>query len=599
MTTNDDLVAGAQAVLERGRPDEALRLFDNVLRSPGLAPATRAAGLSGRGNCLLFLGRPAPALADFDAALAAGAPPGEAHYGRAMALHLAGRLDAALAAFDAAVAALPRHAFAQLDRALLLIKLGQPAAAAAGLEAALAIAPDLPEATSELLYLRIQIADWRDHDRLVARLRDGLVRGSDTTLSHVLALIDDPALLARASADQLRGFPASARPPARADAGPIRIGYLSADFHTHATMYLFADALAAHDRQRFHVTLLSLGAPRPGDPWRARAMAAADTFIDLGQRSDAEMVAAVRAQQLDVLVDLKGLTAGARPGVLAGRPAPLIVNFLGFPGSMAADWMDYIVVDAQLIPAEARHHYRERLLVLPDCYQPNCRLAPLTAPPRARVGLPGQGPGDPVIFCCFNQVYKIMPEVFATWLEILRAVPDSRLWLWADAPAARANLAASAAAGGVDPARLVFAGKLPREAHLARLGCADLFLDTAPCGAHTTASDAIRAGVPIITRPGRSLASRVAASLLTTLGLEELIAADAGQYRDRAIALARDPAALAAVRARLVAARDSGPLFDPVRFIRGFEAGIAAAVARSRAGLPPGDISVTPDPGPA
>jgi predicted O-linked N-acetylglucosamine transferase (SPINDLY family) len=511
---------------------------------------------------------------------------------RGVALKALGRREEALAAFDAALARTPDDASAHSNRGELLRELGRIDEAAAAIAAALAADPVFPYAAGQLLHLRMHLADWTGHDRALAAVSAGV--GTDTTLAFpLLALIDDPALHARAAARQI-----AAVCPVRAPALPphppgpkLRIGYFSSDFFWHATMFLLAEVLEAHDRIQVEVVLFSFG-PDTGDPWRRRAEAAADRFIDVRMMADPEVAALARSLDIDIAVDLKGLTGDARPGIFAARAAPLQVNWLGYPGTMPAPFIDYLFADPHVaVPAE-REHLAEAVIALPDSYQPNCRIAadPAAPPARADLGLPERG----FVFCCFNQCYKITPERFAVWMRILAAVPGSVLWLWAEQETARANLRREAAARGIDPARLVFAALVPRDRHLARLPQADLFLDTGPYGAHTSGSDALRAGVPLLTVPGRSFASRVGASLLHAAGLPELVAADIKEYEARAISLARDPGALAGLRARL-ARRGATPLFAPDRFARNLEAAYRALDARARAGLPPADIAIPSD----
>jgi predicted O-linked N-acetylglucosamine transferase (SPINDLY family) len=284
-------------------------------------------------------------------------------------------------------------------------------------------------------------------------------------------------------------------------------------------------------------------------------------------------------------VDLKGYTRDARPGIFAARAAPVQVNWLGYPGTMATACMDYLLGDATVTPAEAQPHYQEALVRLPDTYQPNDRqrsIAP-EVPSRAACGLPAQG----FVFCCFNNSWKILPAQFTAWMRLLLALPGSVLWLIDEGAATQANLRREAAAQGVAPGRLVFAPRLPLAEHLARHALADLFLDTLPYNAHTTASDALWAGLPVLTQLGEAFAGRVAASLLRAVGLAELVVATADDYAALALALARDPARLAALRQRLAATRGTAPLFDTDRFARQLEAAFVIMVRRQRAGLPP------------
>ncbi|KPF73368.1 hypothetical protein IP88_09380, partial [alpha proteobacterium AAP81b] len=391
-----------------------------------------------------------------------------------------------------------------------------------------------------------------------------------------------------AAAAWLAREPVVAPPPLPPPAPRLRIAYVSADFHAHATMHLMAEMLEAHDRDRFEITLVSIG-PAADDDWRRRAVAASDHFLDARTLSDAEVVAALRRRGIEIAVDLKGLTAGARTGIFARRAAPIQVNWLGYPGTMPMPGMDYLLADKAIVPDAERAHVAEALVRLPGSYQPNARWAPLPPPPPRRdLGLPDDG----FVFASYNQIYKITPEVWAIWMAILRGVPGSVLWLLRDSDLVEANLRAHAEAAGVAGDRLVFAATVPRDVHLVRQQAADLFLDCWPCGAHTTASDALRAGLPLLARRGRSFVARVGESLLAQVGLGELVAADDAAYRDLAIALANDPRRLAAIRARLVAALPTARLFDPPGLARHVEAAFTAMVARARTGAPPGDFDV-------
>lgn len=547
-------------------------------------------------------GDPAATLAATDLAVSRDPAHAAAHNLRGLALGALGRTEQALAAYDRAIACDPASASAVSNRAELLLQLGRIDEAAAGMARALALDPGLGHAAGQLLHLRMRLSDWADHDAALAAVTAGLTGGTATPSPFaLLSLVDDPALHALAATRQLeRSFPAAARLPTSPDLtdtdltgpdpnGRIRIGYFSGDFFAHATMFLMADVLAAHDRDRFEITLFSWG-PNTGDPWRRRAEAAADRFIDVQDRSDQDIAALARSLGIAIAVDLKGLTGGSRTGIFAARAAPLQVNWLGYPGSVPAPFVDYLIADPHLIPPAERTHHAERIVTLPHSYQPNCRIDPAPhpiEPDRAELGLPDGA----FVFCCFNQNYKITPALFGVWMRILGAVPGSVLWLWAEAPTARDNLRQAAAAHGIDPDRLVFAALVPRDRHLARLAHADLFLDTRPYGAHTSGSDALRAGVPLLTCPGRSFASRVGASLLHAAGLPDLICADLEEYAARAIALAGTPGDLAAVRARL-ANRAASPLFDPARFTRHLEAACTAIHQRALRGDPPADITI-------
>lgn len=384
---------------------------------------------------------------------------------------------------------------------------------------------------------------------------------------------DDPLLQLAGSAAYSReevGRPApgsiAQHPAPRPRNGRLRIGYLSSDLRDHAIGYLTADLFHRHDRDRFEVFLYYCGIPLE-DATKARIRGQAEHWADITPLDDDAALALMLQDGIDILVDINGHTRSARTRLLARRPAPVIVNWLGFAGTMGTPYHHYIIADPTIIPEGQEHYYTERVLRLP-CYQPNDRSRVVGDPPaRAALGLPEQA----TVFCSFNGAQKITPFLFGRWMRILAAVPDSVLWLLKGAEEVDTRQRALAEAAGVDPARLVFAPMLPNAQHVARYAAADLFLDTTPYGAHTTASDALWMGVPILTMPGRGFASRVCASLVRAAGVPELVVATPEQYTERAIALGRDRARLAAYRAQLLAAREHSLLFDIARFTREME----------------------------
>ncbi|MDE2274700.1 MAG: tetratricopeptide repeat protein, partial [Burkholderiales bacterium] len=342
---------------------------------------------------------------------------------------------------------------------------------------------------------------------------------------------------------------------------PLRLGYVSADFHDHATANLMAEVLELHDRSAFDVHLYSHG-PDDGSTMRARLQAGGGRFIDLARSSDHEAARRIRADGIDLLIDLKGHTKDHRLGIFAQRPAPLQATFLGFPGTTGAAWMDYVIGDTIVTPLAHAADYSEKIAQLPASYQPNDRQRPLPpAPSRASQGLPD----DALVLCCFNQPYKISAEVMDSWCRLLAGLPNAVLWLFAWGTQALPNLQREAAARGIAPQRLIGAPRVPLAAHMARLQLADLFIDTWPYNAHTTASDALWAGVPVVTTLGPTFASRVGASLLNAVGLPELVAADRAGYEALVLALAGDAPRRRALRAQLAAARTQAPLFDSRR----------------------------------
>jgi predicted O-linked N-acetylglucosamine transferase (SPINDLY family) len=604
-----------------GRPEAALAAFDAALAAqPGFAEAQ-----ANRGNALRDLGRGAEALASYDQAFALGLESADTWFHHGNLLAAAQRYGAAVASFDRALAAQPGFAAAAVNRGnalaalgrqaealashqlalaaepgsaealygsgLALSALGREPAAAMAFEQALALRPELPWLPGAALLSRLSACDWDGLAERRAALLAQVARGEPAADPFLLlGLVDAPALHRQAAATYAaRQCPDGAAWPAAAPGERIRLGYFSADFHDHATAHLLAELIERHDRSRFEVLGFHFG-PAREDAMRRRLRAGFDGFIDLGDLDDQAAAARARKVPLDIAVDLKGYTRDARPGIFAARAAPVQISWLGYPGTMASGCIDYLIGDATVTPAEAQPQYRECLVRLPHSYQPNDRQRAIAAecPSRADCGLPADG----FVFCCFNNSWKLLPEQFDAWMRVLLAVPGSVLWLIDAGAGVRDNLRREAVGRGVAPERLVFAPRLPLAQHLARHALADLFLDTLPYNAHTTASDALWAGLPVVTRLSEAFAGRVAASLLRAVGLAELVVAGARDYEALAVALARDPARLAALRQRLVAHRATAPLFDTDRFARHLEAAFSAMVQRQRAGLPPAAFEV-------
>lgn len=420
--------------------------------------------------------------------------------------------------------------------------------------------------------------DWRHRESDIRAIRE-LLEKDDSYLGAfgLLAIPGDDApwlqrragrLAALREASAGLSMPPMVSPSSHPNRNTLRIGYISADFHDHATMHLLAGVLQSHDRERFGIHLYSLGQDSD-DGYRAIAKKHCDKFVDARGLSDNEAAQTIADDGIDILVDLKGFTAGMRLGICARRPAPIIVSWLGYPGTLGHERLaDYIIGDAIVTPHSSAGDFSETLALMPHCYQPNdCNRQ--IAPPvtRSEVGLPNEA----FVFCSFNQSYKILPEVFDSWCRILAAVPESILWLLEQGDDAASNLRGSARLHGINPDRLIFAPRRPLDQHLARLQLADLALDTYPYGSHTTGSDALWVGVPLLARSGNTFASRVSASLLSAVGMPELITHNWDDYEKHAITLAKDSAGLAAVRKKLIAHRETAPLFDTLRFTRDWE----------------------------
>ena len=468
-----------------------------------------------------------------------------------------------------------------------------------------ALLPELdPRAESLALRLgRLERADWTDYDATIERARtltaQALGEGQLTPIPPFksLLLLFSPELTAAiarsrgeflaagmAPVRQRLSFVESASAPER-----LRIGYVSADFRDHPTAHLMRGLFRVHDRTRFEIHVYAL-CPDDRSDYYQRIRADADRFVDLTGTSNAEAATRIHADGIHLLIDLMGYTASARPEIFALRPAPVQVSYLGYPGTLGADFIPYIIADPVVLPEELLGYFSEYPVYLPDCYQVNDRWQAIadTGVQKSDQGLPEQG----FVFCCFNQIQKLEPVMFGVWMRILRRVPDSVLWLYSDSEEAQANLRSTAAAWGIDGERLVFARRLPKDRHLERHRLADLFLDTRLYNAHTTASDALWAGVPVLTCMGEMFPARVAASLLQAVGLPELITHSLEAYEERAVRLATRPVELAELRAKLAENRPRTPLFDTERFARHLERAYEMMWERHVRGLPPAPLWV-------
>ena len=569
---NDDAHFNRGLLLrDMGRFDAALTAYDQAL---ALNPAHLGAR-NNRGLVLALLGRSHEALGEYELILTRQPNAAGVWVNHAAALWQLDRIDEALASYDKALALEPGNAEALSSRAgLSWARRQQLAPAIADLEQALTLAPALDYAPGDLMHLKMYAGDWRNYDADKAALDEGVRAGRPVIKPFIYqGLSDSPAdLLACARDFAARKFPqqpalrkGTARQP-----GKIRLGYLCGEFRAQATAYLAAGLFEAHDRVRFDIIAFDNTPKGEVSDMRRRLEAGFESMLDIAGLSDADAAARIKAADIDILVNLNGYFGRHRMGVFTRRPAPLQVHYLGFPGTLGSPCMDYLLADAVVIPDDERRFYAEQVVQLPHSYQVNDdkRVRPAQTPSRAALGLPEQG----FVFCHFNQSYKLTPGVFAAWMRILKAVQGSVLWLLETHPLFAQNIRRAATDAGIDPARLILAPTVPVEAHLARLPAADLFLDSWPCNAHTTASDALWMGLPLLTLRGTAFSGRVAASLLGAVGLPELIAGTAQDYEALAIALARDPARLASLRARLAQNRTTAPLFDTQRTTRDIEA---------------------------
>jgi protein O-GlcNAc transferase len=510
------------------------------------------------------------------------------------------RLQEALDVYQSLLFVWPKDGRVNRNLGMLCLRLGLNSDAVRYFKRAAEVEPNRVELETDIVHQLLHAGDWADLDAQATSLLETF-RKTVQAVSPFAFLsvpgataLDLKASAERAAANLVEGLRAPVTAAAVSSQGldperPLRIGYLSSDLYEHATGYLMARLFELHDRERYRLFAYTWD-NRHDDPLRRRIAPCFDSIKDIRCLADQQAAELVRADEIDVLVDLKGYTRDGRLAILAHRPAPIQVHHVGFPGTLGAGtFVDYLVADKVVAPPDRAHYYSEKLAYLPDCYQPTDETRPVgERPSRSDCGLPEHG----VVFSSFNQSYKITPAVFELWCRLLQEVPDSVLWLLHSSKTATANLRHAAERHGVASERLVFAGARPQTEHLGRLQNADIILDTLPVNAHTTASDALWAGVPVVTRPGEPFVSRVAASIVTNIGLSELVARDDEDYLRLAKELAQKPEYLADVKRRIRESSKTSPLFDSTRYTRNLEALYRVMWKRHTAGLPPAAIDV-------
>lgn len=611
MGRGEEAVAGYRRAIEI-KPDYANAHFNlgNALKKLGRVKQAAAAfertlaikpdhvlAHNNLGNAFRDLGRPGDAGACFKRALQIQPGYADAHSNLGNVLLDLGRPQEAVASYERALASNPNHLDAYIGMGHAVRKLQYLDRAIANYEQALRIRPDHDLIRAEKLYLQAHVCDWEAiaaEGALIARL--GIDRGSITPFS-LLALEDAPNRHRQRSEKYARdkwrraGLARIARPTVRPER--LRIGYFSADFHNHATMYLMARLFELHDRERFSIHAFSYGAEK-NDEMQQRVKEAADAFHDVRALNDRQVAELARREGIDIAIDLKSHTTGSRLDIFAWGAAPIQISYLGYPGTSGAPFIDYVIADRITVPAGQQAHYSEQIIYLPDSYQVNddTRRISDRAMTRSELGLPETG----FVFCCFNDSYKITPTEFDIWMRLLDRVEGSVLWLLKTNDAAESNLREEAARRGIDVARLIFADRAPQDEHLARHRLADLFLDTFAYNAHTTASDALWAGLPVLTMPGQGFPARVGASLLKAVGLPDLVAASAEDYESQALELAIDADRLFSIRNRLSQNRTVMPLFDSERFARHIEDAYQQAYQRWFDALAPATIEIPPRP---
>ncbi len=572
-----------------GRLEEALVSYDQAL---ALNP-NHVDALYNRANALRELKRLEEALASYDAALRLKPDYVEAWCNRGNALIAIGAFDEALASYARALAVRPDYPAALNNRGNHLIEERRYEAASADFERLVQAKPDYPYARGLLLHTRMHCCDWRDFDGLRADIDARLAQGEQACSPFVYqALGTDPALVQLCSQIYAQDRDPPAAEPVwrgkRYGHRKIRVGYLSGEFRAQATSYLMAGVYDAHNREQFEIFAFDNGVDDKS-PMRARLEKAFGGITDITRLTDAAAARLIASQEIDILVNLNGYFGHGRNGVFALRAAPVQVNYLGFPATMGTPSLDYLIADRRVIPEGERAFFDEKIVYLPECYQANdVRRGIGAAVTRTQCGLPI----DAVVFCSFNNSYKLTPATFDIWMRILRGVEGSVLWMLESNATMAANIRREAEARGVSASRIVFAPSIPMEDHLARQSLADLSLDTLPYNAHTTSSDALWAGLPVLTCTGTTFPGRVAASLLENVGLPELVTASAQDYESLAIRLGRDRAALGVLKAKLAENRATTPLFNTARFTRHIEAAYRTMWQRSTSGAAPEGFSV-------
>ena len=588
----------AEAYNDRGNVFRDLKRLDEALASYDKAIALKpdfAEAYYNRGITLNDLKRLDEAIASYDKAIGLKPDYAKAYINRGVVFRDLKRLGEALASYDKAIALKPDFAEAYSNRGNALRKLKRLDEAVAAYDMALSLAPDLVGTEGAHLHTKMHLCNWTNFDTECAHLISSVkIKKANTSPFEFIAIPSSSEVQLQCATLWIsEKFPPSRKSLWQGEQyrhDRIRVAYVSADFREHPVSFLIAGMLECHDNARFDVSAISLGSDDNSE-MRQRLKASVEHFIDAKTFNDEQIANLVRSSDVDILVDLMGFTTESRTGILAGRPAPIQVNYLGYAGSMGARYIDYILADRCVIPEERRKYYSEKVVYLPDSYMANDSKRKISERSlrRSEYNLPETA----FVFCSFNNSYKIVPQTFNIWMRLLRQLGNSVLWLSNTNETAIRNLRREAQNRGVDPGRLVFAQQLPRnEDHLARHELADLFLDTLPYNAHTTASDALWAGLPVLTCLGETFAGRVAASLLNAIGLPELITTTPDAYERMAIDLATHPEKMAIIKTKLADNRLTTPLFDTKLFTKHIETAYTAMYQRHQAGFAPDHIVV-------
>lgn len=578
--------------LELNAPNDAIQFLTASINKGG----NFFEGLHDLATAQAMVNKEKEAIENFKKAIALNPQSPQAFYNLGKVYDALKEYKEAIRCYDFAIKIWPDFAQAHFNKATALVDLGLHEQAVVEYKYAQKLMPDMELLKGNLIHAEMKICDWHN---LNSNIRELLA-----TIKHSNRLVSEPfSMISISNSEALNLEVASSFAKAKFPENSLRkkvqenknkkdkihIGYFSADFHNHATALLMAEIFELHDKNRFHITAFSFG-PVANDSMRNRLKIAFDEFLEVQDKSDEDIANLSQDLGIDIAVDLKGYTQDGRPKIFSYRAAPIQISYIGYPGTTGADYMDYIIADPIIIPESNRKFYTEKIIYLPNCYQANDGKRTISDKvfSRSEAGLPDTG----FVYCCFNQNYKITPDIFDAWAKILDKVEGSVLWLLEDSVVAVENLKKEALAREISSNKLIFAKRMPLPEHLARHQLADLFVDTLPYNAHTTASDALWAGLPVLTCIGETFPGRVAASLLKAVGLPELITNSQEEYIDLAINLANDPQRLRNIRNKLSENRLTTPLFDSTLFTKQIETGYQKAYDRYHAGLPPDNIFI-------
>jgi predicted O-linked N-acetylglucosamine transferase (SPINDLY family) len=606
-----------------GRHEEALTCYEKAI---ALLP-NYAEAYSNQGNTLYALGRHDEALTCYEKAVQIDVNYAQAFYGAAylfslhkkydyalgcceqairinptyeLALALKGDIhfqvkdyEAAITAYDAALLISPESPAIWIAKGNIYAEMKQFKEAGKAFGIALALAPDTDFLLGLSIQNGLQMCEWGEQSNKIKQLVSCVGRGEKAAIPYnLISLLDDRKLIRRSIevyAKSILGDIERIKQSKIAPKAKIRLGYFSADFHDHPTAHLMAELFECHNKNQFELVAFVYGRNTP-DEMRKRLEQSFDQFIDVNDKTEKEIAGLAREMEIDIAIDLKGFTGEGRPQIFMHGAAPIQISYLGFPGTMGLSCFDYVIADPILIPDQFKDGMVEKIIFMPDSYQVNDRKRPIAASKNTReeCGLPPSG----FVFCCFNNNYKITPTVMDGWARILTSVEGSVLWLFGDNPFAISNLKMEAEKRGLHPDRLIFAGRISAPDHLARYRLADLFLDTTPCNAHTTASDALWAGLPVLTLAGESFGARVAASLNHAVGLSDLVVNTQAEYERLAVRIAQDPEYVQGIKSRLKDNLMTAPLFDTPLFTKNLEAAYCQAYKSYQLDLEPDHIYV-------